>query len=192
MVSSRSAPGRGTASAGATRKTMPRKKSAAAPDTAQRILDIAERLVQTRGFNGFSYADIAGALRLHQGEPALSLPHQGAARHAADRALRARVPRGARRNRPDAAPTPREKLRRYAKIYADVLRAQPDVPVRDARRRVRHAAEADEGGDAALLRRERALARRRPGAGARGPAPPKFTGSPSMSPARWSDRSRAR
>ena len=38
---------------------MPRKP---APDTAQRILDIAERLVQTRGFNGFSYADIAGAL----------------------------------------------------------------------------------------------------------------------------------
>src|ERR1051326_5309076 len=27
--------------------------------TADRILDVAERLVQTRGFNGFSYADIA-------------------------------------------------------------------------------------------------------------------------------------
>jgi TetR/AcrR family transcriptional regulator, transcriptional repressor for nem operon len=31
-------------------------------DTASRILDIAERLVQSRGFNGFSYADIAGEL----------------------------------------------------------------------------------------------------------------------------------
>ncbi len=31
-------------------------------DTSQRILDIAERLVQTRGFNGFSYADIAATL----------------------------------------------------------------------------------------------------------------------------------
>jgi len=31
-------------------------------DSAQRILDVAERLVQTRGFNGFSYADIAEAL----------------------------------------------------------------------------------------------------------------------------------
>lgn len=30
--------------------------------TAERILDIAERLVQVRGFNGFSYADIAGEL----------------------------------------------------------------------------------------------------------------------------------
>src|ERR1700759_5519216 len=40
---------------------------ALAPDTnekptAERILDIAERLVQTRGFTNFSYADIAGEL----------------------------------------------------------------------------------------------------------------------------------
>ena len=33
-------------------------------DTASRILDIAERLVQMRGFNGFSYADVAGELSL--------------------------------------------------------------------------------------------------------------------------------
>jgi TetR/AcrR family transcriptional regulator, transcriptional repressor for nem operon len=31
-------------------------------DTATRTLDSAERLVQTRGFNGFSYADVAGEL----------------------------------------------------------------------------------------------------------------------------------
>jgi TetR/AcrR family transcriptional repressor of nem operon len=31
-------------------------------DTASRILDIAERLVQSRGFNGFSYADVAAEL----------------------------------------------------------------------------------------------------------------------------------
>ena len=35
-------------------------KHAAADETRTRILDSAERLVQTRGFNGFSYADIAG------------------------------------------------------------------------------------------------------------------------------------
>lgn len=34
------------------------------PDTAEKILDIAERLVQVRGFNGFSYADIAAELGL--------------------------------------------------------------------------------------------------------------------------------
>jgi len=32
------------------------------PGTAARILDIAERLVQVRGFNGFSYADVAAEL----------------------------------------------------------------------------------------------------------------------------------
>jgi hypothetical protein len=33
-------------------------------DTSSHILDIAERLVQNRGFNGFSYADIASALEI--------------------------------------------------------------------------------------------------------------------------------
>jgi len=37
----------------------PRSARAPAPDTATRILDTAERLVQSRGYNGFSYADIA-------------------------------------------------------------------------------------------------------------------------------------
>ncbi len=32
------------------------------PDTATRILDSAERLVQARGYNGFSYADVASEL----------------------------------------------------------------------------------------------------------------------------------
>src|SRR5436305_8852537 len=32
--------------------------------TADRIVDIAERLVQSRGYNGFSYADIAAELSL--------------------------------------------------------------------------------------------------------------------------------
>ena len=30
--------------------------------TASKILDVAERLVQLRGFNGFSYADVAEEL----------------------------------------------------------------------------------------------------------------------------------
>jgi TetR/AcrR family transcriptional regulator, transcriptional repressor for nem operon len=33
-------------------------------DTSQRILDIAERLLQTRGYNAFSYADIAHTLHV--------------------------------------------------------------------------------------------------------------------------------
>ena len=35
-----------------------------ATHTSQQILDIAQRLVQTRGFNAFSYADIAGSLKI--------------------------------------------------------------------------------------------------------------------------------
>ena len=31
-------------------------------DTATEILDVAQRLVQTRGYNGFSYADVAGEI----------------------------------------------------------------------------------------------------------------------------------
>src|ERR1700694_4886809 len=33
-------------------------------DTASQILDVAEGLVQVRGFNGFSYADVAAELQL--------------------------------------------------------------------------------------------------------------------------------
>jgi TetR/AcrR family transcriptional repressor of nem operon len=92
-----------------------------AADTAQRILDIAERLVQTRGFNGFSYADIAEALRvtkasLHYHFPSKAdLGRQLIERYettflAALKAIEA------------GSTEPREQLKRYAKIYADVLR----------------------------------------------------------------------
>ena len=59
------------------------RAATASADTPQRMLDIAERLVQTRGFNGFSYADIAAALGGHQGEPPLPLPDQGRPRQVA-------------------------------------------------------------------------------------------------------------
>jgi len=38
--------------------------TAAPAATADRILDVAERLIQTRGYNGFSYADISLKLRI--------------------------------------------------------------------------------------------------------------------------------
>ena len=43
---------------------MARRQKQADAGTASRILDIAERLVQVRGFNGFSYADIASELKI--------------------------------------------------------------------------------------------------------------------------------
>jgi TetR/AcrR family transcriptional regulator, transcriptional repressor for nem operon len=92
-----------------------------AGDTAERILDVAERLVQTRGFNGFSYADIAGelgmtkaALHYHfagKAELGEALVTRYAERFAA--ALAAVASRG------DDGPT---ALRAYADLYRDVVR----------------------------------------------------------------------
>jgi TetR/AcrR family transcriptional repressor of nem operon len=96
-------------------------KPAPPADTAQRILDIAERLVQTRGFNGFSYADIAEALRVTKASLHYHFPSKAdLGRRLIERyettflaALGSIEAGGAE---------PREQLRRYAKIYADVLR----------------------------------------------------------------------
>jgi TetR/AcrR family transcriptional repressor of nem operon len=90
-------------------------------DTPSRILDIAERLAQVRGFNGFSYADVASELKitkasLHyhfsgKAELGDALIARYAARFAD--ALEAIDKRGG------DAPA---KLEAYAAIYADALR----------------------------------------------------------------------
>ena len=90
--------------------------------TSQRILDIAERLVQTRGFNGFSYADIAEALKVTKA----SLHYHYPAKADLGKELIERYERNflAALARIDAESTDaREKLRRYTAIYADVLSA---------------------------------------------------------------------
>ncbi len=90
-------------------------------DTADRILDVAERLVQTRGFNGFSYADIAGPL----GVTKASLHYHFPSKAELGRRLVERyherffahldaIDRGAE----DGG----AKLERYAGIYVEVLR----------------------------------------------------------------------
>jgi TetR/AcrR family transcriptional repressor of nem operon len=93
----------------------------AAPDsTTSRILDVAERLVQTRGFNGFSYADIA----VEVGITKASLHYHFATKAELGRTLIARYTEGfesalhaisAQLPRADA------RLRAYVKLYADVL-----------------------------------------------------------------------
>ena len=90
-------------------------------DTASQILDIAERLVQRRGFNGFSYADVASELgvtraSLHyhfpgKAELGLALIERYAIRFA--EALETID------EQHTAAPA---KLEAYAGIYAGVLR----------------------------------------------------------------------
>src|SRR3954453_2436571 len=94
-----------------------------ASDTAQRILDTAEALVQVRGFNGFSYADVAtelgitkAALHYHfRGKAPLgqALVARYAARFADALASidAGRAPAAAR-------------LDAYATLYADVLSEQ--------------------------------------------------------------------
>jgi TetR/AcrR family transcriptional repressor of nem operon len=90
-------------------------------NTASRILDSAESLVQIRGFNGFSYADVAGELSL----TTASLHYHFPGKAELGRAL---ITRYAERfnaalagidDEGGDAPT---KLRAYARLYADVLR----------------------------------------------------------------------
>jgi TetR/AcrR family transcriptional repressor of nem operon len=94
---------------------------AGSADTSERILDIAERLVQTRGFNGFSYADIAGPLRLTKA----SLHYHFPAKAVLGKRLIERYEGNflAALGTIDRTSTDsRQKLRRYVAIYADVLR----------------------------------------------------------------------
>jgi TetR/AcrR family transcriptional repressor of nem operon len=93
-----------------------------ATDTSQRILDIAERLVQTRGFNGFSYADIAESLKVTKA----SLHYHFPAKADLGQRLIERYEKNfiAALGKIDAnSRDAREKLRRYAAIYEEVLRA---------------------------------------------------------------------
>ena len=89
--------------------------------TAERALDIAERLVQIRGFSNFSYADIATELgitkaSLHYHYPGKAELGQALITRYAERFSQALVEID--RDRRDA----RAKLEAYADLYAGVLR----------------------------------------------------------------------
>lgn len=89
-------------------------------DTSSRILDVAERLVQLRGFNGFSYADVASELKITKA----SLHYHFPGKADLGRAL---IERYASRfnealdviDQQETDPT--AKLEAYARIYANVL-----------------------------------------------------------------------
>jgi TetR/AcrR family transcriptional regulator, transcriptional repressor for nem operon len=92
-----------------------------APETASKILDVAERLVQMRGFNGFSYADIAEELRIRKA----SLHHHFATKAALGKALIHRYEENFLFALKDiekrGGGTPAQ-LRAYVKLYSGVLR----------------------------------------------------------------------
>ena len=98
----------------------PRRTNSADPTTATRILDEAERLTQTRGFNGFSYADVAAVV----GTTKAALHYHFPAKADLGTALIARYAERffAALDEIDASGDPAsERLRRYIRLYADVL-----------------------------------------------------------------------
>jgi len=87
----------------------------------QRILDIAEQLAQTRGFNGFSYADIAQEMHVTKASLHYHFPSKadlGRALieryHVAFTQALVTIDQQTRK--------PREKLRRYVSLYDSVMR----------------------------------------------------------------------
>jgi TetR/AcrR family transcriptional repressor of nem operon len=89
--------------------------------TADRILDVAERLVQTRGFNAFSYADVSQALGMRKA----SLHHHFSTKSQLGLALLTRYRLGfgdALRSIDAGASGAGECLARYVELYASVLR----------------------------------------------------------------------
>jgi TetR/AcrR family transcriptional regulator, transcriptional repressor for nem operon len=92
-------------------------------DTATQILDVAERLVQIRGFNGFSYADVAAELKITKA----ALHYHFAGKAELGEALVTRYAArftealaGLEARLGDA----RARLEAYADLYLDVLRDQ--------------------------------------------------------------------
>ena len=96
-------------------------RSARQNPAAERILDIAERLAQTRGFNGFSYADIAEELAVTKA----SLHYHFPSKSELGRALivRYQVVFGQALESIDTeAGSAVQKLERYIALYDGVLR----------------------------------------------------------------------
>jgi TetR/AcrR family transcriptional regulator, transcriptional repressor for nem operon len=90
-------------------------------DTATRILDVAEGLAQVRGFNGFSYADIAAELNITKA----GLHYHFAGKAELGEALIERYAErfsGALEEIDGSGAEAPAKLEAYVRIYADVLR----------------------------------------------------------------------
>ena len=91
-------------------------------DTKSKILDLAENLLRDLGFNGFSYADIASTLGITKASLHYHFPTKAALGHRLIERYEQRFLEALEaidRGGADA----REKLRRYAAIYTDVLRS---------------------------------------------------------------------
>src|SRR6266852_4816449 len=89
-------------------------------DTEDRILDIAEQLVQTRGFNGFSYADVAAQLRIRKA----SIHYYFPTKADLGRIVIERYHRSFRRELDQIeqrTPDARQRLKQYIDLYDNVV-----------------------------------------------------------------------
>jgi TetR/AcrR family transcriptional regulator, transcriptional repressor for nem operon len=94
----------------------------AAP-TPERILDAAEKLVQTRGFKGFSYADVAAHLGITKASLHYHFPGKAELGEALIARYSTRFAEALARIDADLPDAP-AKLEAYVELYAKVLRAK--------------------------------------------------------------------
>ncbi len=92
-------------------------------DTATQILDVAERLVQIRGFNAFSYGDVAGELGLTNAALHYHFPSKAELGEALIGRYSVRFI-GALAEIDQSRSDPLGKLDAYTGLYAAVLQAQ--------------------------------------------------------------------
>jgi TetR/AcrR family transcriptional regulator, transcriptional repressor for nem operon len=95
----------------------------AASDTRSRILDAGERLVQVRGFNGFSYADVATELSLTKASLHYHFPSKAELGEALITRYAERFAQALAAIDANITPAP-AKLDAYASLYAEVLRQE--------------------------------------------------------------------
>jgi TetR/AcrR family transcriptional repressor of nem operon len=90
--------------------------------TAQQTLEVAERLVQVRGFNGFSYADVAAELHITKASLHYHFPGKAELGEALIARYSARFADALERIDRETTDA-RAKLDAYVSIYSGVLRA---------------------------------------------------------------------
>jgi TetR/AcrR family transcriptional repressor of nem operon len=102
---------------------MAAKRTRETNDTAARILDIGERLVQVRGFNGFSYADVASELDMTKAALHYHFPGKAELGRALIERYTLRFTE-ALADIDERIPDAPDKLAAYAGLYSEVLRGQ--------------------------------------------------------------------
>ena len=102
-----------------TRNTLPGRTAAPGP-AAKGVLDVAEQLAQTRGYNGFSYADVAAQLGVTKASLHYHFPSKADLGRALIDRYRAAFDSALSAIDQQAA-GPRDKLRQYAALYESAL-----------------------------------------------------------------------